>query len=184
MNNNYFILTGAIGSGKSTILKELQKRSFTCVDEAARQILKEQRDIHGKGTPEQDPELFTYLLLSRSIYQYRQMIDSPGSVIFDRGIPDNVGYADLFKMNNHPFVNASNQYRYNRHVFFLQAWKEIYKNDDERKMTFKQSEIFGNRIREIYVKLGYSLIEVPSGSPGFRTEFIINSLTKLIVDHA
>jgi predicted ATPase len=44
-NNNFFILTGAMGAGKSTVLKELRKLKLTCVDEPARQLLAEQRDI-------------------------------------------------------------------------------------------------------------------------------------------
>jgi predicted ATPase len=179
MNNNYFILTGAMGSGKSTVLKELQKQKLTCVDEPARKILEEQRDIHGKGTPDQDPQLFTYLLLSRSISQYESMQTASSPVVFDRGIPDKVGYANFFKMNAQPFMNASHQYRYNKHVFFLPAWKDIYKNDGERKMTFKQSDAFGNKIQEIYTELGYDLIEVPEGSPAFRAEFVIKKMASL-----
>jgi predicted ATPase len=179
MNDNYFILTGAMGSGKSTILKLLQKQAFTCVEEPARKILKEQRGIHGQGTPEKNPELFTNLLLSRSISQYESMLNTSKPVIFDRGIPDKVGYADIFGVDVQPFISASNQYRYNRHVFFLPAWKEIYRTDDERKMSFKQAHSFGDKIREIYTDLGYQLIDVPLGSPTSRAEFVMKTIKRL-----
>ena len=47
--DNYFILTGAMGAGKSTILKKLRKLGLPCIDEPARQILAEQRAISGLG---------------------------------------------------------------------------------------------------------------------------------------
>jgi len=64
---NYFILTGAMGAGKSTILDKFKKLNIKCIDEPARQILAEQRLIQGNGLPETNSNLFTELLLSRSI---------------------------------------------------------------------------------------------------------------------
>lgn len=69
-------------AGKSTILKELRKLGLRCIDEPARQILAEQRAIEGGGVPDHDPKLFTDLLLSRSIYQFKQMVHRQGAVIY------------------------------------------------------------------------------------------------------
>lgn len=173
---NYFILTGAMGAGKSTILKELKKLGLFCVDEPARQILAEQNAIEGNGTPERDPKLFTKLLLSRSIYQFKQMENYQNPVIFDRGIPDSIGYAKLFKLDLNPSINAANQYQYNKHVFFLPAWEEIYKTDDERKMTFEQARQFGDNIKNIYQGLNYDIIEVLMESTLIRAKFIIDTI--------
>lgn len=180
--NNYFILTGAMGSGKSTILKELRKLGMFCIDEPARQILAEQRSIDGNGVPDRDPKLFTELLLSRSIYQFRQMENRQGLIIYDRGIPDNIGYAKLFELDLKPSVNAAHRYQYNKHVFFLPAWIDIYENDDERKMTFKQAKQFGDDVREIYEDLNYNVIEVPMETPNKRAEFIHTAIQQLIVE--
>ena len=48
----YYILTGAMGAGKSTVLGELKNKGLTCVAEPAREILAEQRTIDGAGVPE------------------------------------------------------------------------------------------------------------------------------------
>lgn len=176
--DNYFILTGAMGAGKSTIQKSLRNLGTTCIDEPARQILAEQRGIIGDGVPDRDPKLFTDLLLSRSIYQFKQMGNHKGPVIYDRGVPDNIGYANLFDLDKKAVTNAANQYRYNKRIFFLPAWKEIYETDDERKMTFDQSLQFGNNIRKIYEDLGYSIIDVPMESPNKRVEFIQNAILR------
>ena len=176
--NNYFILTGAMGAGKSTLLKGLRRFGVTCIDEPARQILAEQRGIIGDGVPDRDPKLFTNLLLSRSIYQFKQMENHKGSVIYDRGIPDNIGYALLFDLDKNSAINAANQYRYNKRIFFLPAWKEIYKTDDERKMSFDQALRFGDDIRKIYEDLNYEIIDVPMESPNKRAEFIQKAISR------
>jgi len=175
---NYFILTGAMGAGKSTILKELRKLGLVCIDEPARQILAEQRAIGGDGVPEHDPKLFAELLLSRSIYQFKQMADRQGPVIYDRGIPDNISYAKLFNLDLKAYTKAADQYQYNKHVFFLPAWEEIYENDDERKMTFEQANQFGEDVKIRYKDLGYSVIVVPMSGPVARAEFIIQTIMK------
>lgn len=172
IKDNYFILTGAMGSGKSTILKELRALGLLCVDEPARQILAEQRAIEGSGVPEQDPKLFTDLLLSRSIHQFKQMEQHQGPVVYDRGIPDTIGYAKLFGLDSTFSINAAHHYRYNQHIFFLPAWEDIYECDDERKMTFPQAELFGNTQRKIYQELGYHTFEVVMETPKKRANMI------------
>ena len=71
--NNYFVLTGAMGAGKSTILEELATLKFMCVEEPARPIIAEQRNIDGDGIYERNPRLFTELMLSRMMFQFQQV---------------------------------------------------------------------------------------------------------------
>ena len=44
-----FVITGAMGSGKSTVLKLLQSAGLNVIEEPARQILEEQRNIGDEG---------------------------------------------------------------------------------------------------------------------------------------
>lgn len=176
MNKN-IIITGAMGSGKSSVLKLLKAQGLTVVEEPARQILAEQRSIDDEGVPEKNPKLFTQLLLSRAIYQYKQMQEIDGTVIFDRGVPDNIAYARLFGLNYLPAQNAANLYRYNSQVFIFPAWKEIYTTDEERIMSFAAAKAFGDDVCEIYREFGYKLIEVPCVSPEERVQFIMEKIT-------
>lgn len=175
-NNNLVVLTGAMGAGKSTILKILKKKGLFCVDEPARQILAEQRAIHGSGVPENNPALFTDLLLSRAMHQYQSFAKTDQFVIFDRGLPDNIAYCDLFGLDRSAAWNASQLYQYNKKVFILSGWKDIYQTDDERKMTYEQADEFGKSVEKIYQALGYDLIEVPFEAPEVRAEFIVSQL--------
>ena len=72
-----FILTGAPGGGKTAILSRIGDEIRT-IAEPAREILAEQRAIGGRGTPEQDPDLFVQLLLERSIQKHAALSEGDG----------------------------------------------------------------------------------------------------------
>ena len=120
------ILTGAFGSGKSTVLQLLKAQDLIVVAEPARQILAEQRSIGDEGVPEKNPKLFIQLLLSRAMYQYQQMQGVHDKVIFDRGVADNIAYAELFNLHYPAAKEAAKRLRYDTNVFFFPAWQEIY----------------------------------------------------------
>ena len=161
------VITGAMGSGKSTLCVELCKLGFTVVPEPARIVLAEQRAAGGDGVPERSPQRFCDLMLERMKFDY----DEHPSAFYDRGIPDLVGYAHLFGFEP-PRVD---DYRYHDRVFVLPAWREIYATDDERKMTFEMAKAFGEDVRCIYEGLGYEIIDVPKDTPDARARFIISA---------
>ena len=173
---NYFVLTGAMGSGKSTLVQELRKAGIRCIPEPAREILAEQRAIGSDGVPEQNPELFCKLMLSRALQDYHQEVSASEVQVFDRGIPDMVAYAELFAIDPTSFYKAAEQNRYNPGVFFFEGWEEIYTNDSERRIGFEGARLFGERVRSIYEKLGYQRWNVPLQSIEERTSFILERL--------
>lgn len=175
-----FVITGAMGGGKSTIVRQLKTLGFSCVDEPAREILKEQRAINGDGVYDKDKKLFKELMLSRALLRYTQMQDKQFPCFFDRGIPDNIAYARLFGLDERADTKAAGLYRYNTNVFLLSGWKEIYVTDDERTISFEEANRFGETIRAIYKALGYNLIEVPFDTPASRAKFIINHVLDIL----
>ena len=178
--NNYFILTGAMGAGKSTVLNQLMNSEYNCIAEPARPVLKEQRSINGDGVPEKNPEMFNRLMLSKMIVDYEKNINSDEIFIFDRGLPDLIAYAELFKIDKTPYLKASADNRYNQTVFMFNPWEEIYCTDDERKMSYILSKQFGENVKDIYNSLGYNLIDVPFIPAQERAEFISEKLKVLI----
>ena len=179
--NNFFVLTGAPGVGKTTLIKELRNYGLTCVDEPAREILAQQRAIGGDGLPEKNPSHFTELLLSRAFQSFERFTLHSGPVIFDRGTVDAIGYASLFGVNAKHFEEASQRYRYNINVFVLAPWKNIYTTDDERKMSFDATIQFHEQILSAYRQLGYSLIEIPQGTINERAKFLMDRLQQFSI---
>lgn len=168
-----------MGAGKSTVLQKIKEKGFKCVEEPAREILKEQRKINGNGVPEKNAEEFNYLMLQRMIRQYDSNINKNENIIFDRGIPDIIGYSQLLNTKRESSNSASDEFRYNKHIFLFKGWKEIYTNDDERKMSYALAESFGENIIKIYQRLGYSTIDVPFIPAEERASFIIDSIGKI-----
>jgi len=175
-SNNCFVLTGAMGSGKSAIIEQLINMKLKCVPEPARQILQEQRAIFARGIPESDSDLFAQLMLSRATSSYLENFTATTLTVFDRGIPDNIAYAELFGLDSTIYSNSANLYKYNPCVFWFKGWKDIYKKDDERKMNFQEAYEFGERTYEIYRELGYDVIQVPMLPVDKRAEFIYNKI--------
>ena len=175
---NRIIITGAMGSGKSTLLRSLRALGYECVDEPARQIIAEQRSINGCGIWDRDPRLFVELMLSRALFQFELRAGSAKPIFFDRGIPDNLVYAAGFGFEFEAGWNAARRYRAHNTVFFTPAWEEIYAQDDERTMSFAAAKQFGEDLREVYLTLGYSVVEVPRAEPVERARFVVNHVQR------
>ena len=169
---NFYVLSGAMGAGKSTVLARLRDFGIQCVPEPAREILAEQRMISAMGVPEKNADLFSMLMLSRSIHNYYENSSREEAVVFDRGIPDMIAYARLFMLDVTSYANAAKEFRYNPTVFYVPAWEEIYITDSERKMNFGDAQAFGTVVRSLYEQLGYRILEVPRFSLGERVQFI------------
>lgn len=174
IKTNFYVLSGAMGAGKSAVLSRLRNLRISCVPEPAREILTEQRMIKAMGVPEKNADLFSMLMLSRSIHHYFENSSREEAVVFDRGIPDMMAYARLFKLDEISYANAAQEFRYNTTVFYFPAWEEIYTTDQERKMSFEDAKAFGAVVRSIYEDFGYRLLEVPRFTLEERVKFLLD----------
>ena len=83
INKKLYVITGAPGSGKTSILKCLsEKQGINIFQEPARSIISEQRSIDGQGIYDRDPYLFKELMLSRSVSQYLEANEQKNIRIF------------------------------------------------------------------------------------------------------
>lgn len=170
------VITGPPGSGKTPLLAELMSLGFRGVEEPARAVIAEQRAIGGRGVYDQDRELFFDLMLSRAVEDFRRMAGAEsGRVFFDRAIPDLIGYAELFDLDPAPAMAAAGEHRYNRRVFALPSWPEIYVTDDERRMSYEGAAAFGDRVRSAYEQHGYDIVDVPRDTVAARARFIVDT---------
>ncbi|MFH7004390.1 AAA family ATPase [Flavobacterium bizetiae] len=176
---NTFIITGGPGAGKTTIIEALKHSGYNCVDEVARQIIKEQVLNNGDALPWADQEKYTFLMLERSVATFLKNKDNSSITFFDRGIPDTLSYAHLIKLKIFPKLSeAITTYRYNPIVFILPPWEEIYQTDSERKQTFAEAIEVYNTLKETYSDCEYQLVEVPKLEVKERIDFILSVIER------
>lgn len=173
------MLIGGPGTGKSSVLDELERRGFICMSEISREITLEARK---KGIEQlflKEPILFSKLLLEGREKQYIDAITHKSDfVFFDRGIPDIHAYMDFTKKDYPDFFKAKSlKFKYD-HVFLFKPWKEIFTSDNERYESFEESIIIDTYLQKSYRELNYMIIEVPFDIIEKRTDFILNQLKK------
>src|SRR5690348_15603604 len=93
--DNFYVITGCSGAGKSSIIDALAARGFPCVEEAGRAIVQQQLRSGGDATPWQDQMKFGELLLARYIELFEQASERTLPVFFDRGIPEVLNFSRM-----------------------------------------------------------------------------------------
>lgn len=177
---NFIVLTGGPGSGKTSLLKFLDKAGFITVPEVARSIIKEQILTNGDLLPWKNKAFFCRLMTEKSLHAYKEIaqLSTKKTCFFDRGIIDCIAYAEMEDLLYPTLWNDyAIKYPYNPKVFLLPPWKEIYINDQERKQTWEKAVETYSWIKQLYTKFGYDVIEVPLVSIENRISFIMDNLS-------
>lgn len=172
--DEFFVITGGPGSGKSTLIEALARLGLPHMPEAGRAIIKDQVAIGGLALPWADRGAFAELMLAWEMRSYGTALALSGPVIFDRGIPDVAGYLRLCGLPVPGHVRrAAEMFRYNRRVFIAPPWPEIFVHDAERKQTLVEAEATYDALVGTYVELGYELVELPRDAVEERVRFFL-----------
>lgn len=173
-SDRFFVLTGGPGSGKTTLVSALAKAGHATSVEAGRGIIRDQAAIGGTALPWHEPALFAELMLSWEMRSHAIAMATSGPVWFDRGVPDVIGYACLvgLPVPAH-FASAAQEFRYNRRVFILPHWPEIFTQDSERKQDDDEAMRTHAAMVESYTACGYDLVEVPRAPVEERLAFVL-----------
>ena len=180
MNPKKVVIAGGPGTGKTSIIKHLKGRGFTCYDEISRQVTLQARKDGIEQLFLTEPLLFSEKLLTGRIQQFNNAADERESVVFlDRGIPDVLAYMDYIG-DQYPeyFIDASMTNKYD-YVFILAPWQEIFVSDNERYENFEQAIEIHHYLIRTYMRFGYQLIDVPFASIENRSDFILEELNMM-----
>lgn len=171
--NNAFILTGGPGSGKTTLIDHLAAEGLATMSEAGRSIIQAQVNIGGNALPWGDRTLYAELMLSWEMRSHEAASRIAHPVLFDRGLPDIVGYLTLEGLEVPAHIRrAAEDLRYNRSVFIAPPWPDIFRQDAERRQDQAVAERTYAVMVETYTSLDYQLIELPRAPIFQRAAFV------------
>ena len=177
--NDFVVVTGGPGSGKSTLIDLLETRGYARSQEAGRGVIRDQVEIGGTALPWQDRRLFAELMLSWELRSYRLAAAAGTTVLFDRGVPDVIGYLRVEGLPVPEHVHrAAREFRYRDEVFIAPPWPEIYARDAERKQSLDEAERTYHAMVEAYTECGYDLVALPRVSVRERADFVTGALRK------
>lgn len=176
-SDQFIVLSGCSGGGKSSLLAELGRRGYATYEEPGRQVVKEQLLIGGDALPWRDVDLFLELTISRSINHLVEAARSDVIAFFDRGIIDQInGWpARGLEIPKH-LLSAADHFRYRKTVFLVPPWKEIFANDAERRHSFDDSVAMYEALAATYGRFGYEPVVIPKMDVTARADFILARL--------
>ena len=173
----FFVITGASGGGKSTILDELEQRGYQVQPEIGREIVKDQLANGGAALPWLDAQAFNGLLFERSVAAYRSHQDQNGKpVFFDRSFIECVAFSKILgKPVPERMLDISSTLRFANPVFICPPWAEIFRKDQERQHDFLFAQKDYEANRAAYEELDYELVSVPKAPAAERADFILET---------
>jgi len=178
------VITGAPGTGKTSIIKKLENDDFFCYHEIIRNFTLEAKENSDTNIFDsnplafvKDPFEFNTKILNGRINQYLQSQQNNNrTIFFDRAIPDVLAYMDFFNQKyGSEFTGACRTYRYNN-VFLLPPWEDIYMSDNERFESFEEAKQIHYHLEKTYRAYSYPIKLVPFGSVEERVNFILKQL--------
>lgn len=173
MSARFHIITGGPGSGKTSLVGLLAMQGLCCMPEGGRAIIQEQVANGGTALPWADRAAFASMMLDWELHAYKAAALCEGPVIFDRGLPDIVGYLQLNGLDVPLTVlHAVEVLRYAEQVFIAPHWPAIYRQDAERMQSEVEAKATFEAMVDTYTSLGYQLIHLPLTSVSERAAFV------------
>ena len=170
---NWHIITGAPCSGKTTVIRELERQGYRVIHEAARAYIDQQlAEGYRLEQIKTDKLAFENHILEAKL-RIEDSLPPDEIIFFDRGIPDSIAYFKHAGLDTAQPFDMSRRLRYRRVFFFerLGFSKDRVRAEDE-----KTAQQLGTLIQESYRMLGYEILSVPVLSIHRRVEFILERL--------
>jgi|SRR6185436_8531435 len=171
---NWYVITGAPCSGKTTVVNLLQAQGYKTTIENARHYLDTQR-LDGRTTDEikKNQTAFQAAVLNMQIQQENEL--SPGEIVFlDRAIPDALAYYRFLHLPEDKMLLDTLYTVSYKKVFILEYLPLVHdyaRTEDETA----QKEIHALLI-DVYQSFPFPIIYVPILKPQERADLILKNL--------
>jgi len=173
-NNNWYVITGAPSSGKTTTVKMLEEKGYEVVYEMARIYIDEEM-AKGKTIDQirANELLFQEKILKFKI-EYEKKLSGKKIIFLDRGIPDSEAYYRMLGAGEDSFLKKTMDNCSYKKVFLFEMIG--YEKDYARIESKEQQEQLQNLLKNSYEKLNIPVVVVPKMSIQERLDFVLNNL--------
>ena len=170
---NWYVITGAPCSGKTSVINALERQGFRVVHEVARAYIdaeikkgKRLQQIKADRYQFENHIFLTKLKIEESLPQ--------NDIIFlDRAVPDSIAYFQLEGLDPAQPTEKSKLVRYKK-IFLFE--KLAFLEDGVRAEDDLLAERIDNLLEAAYRELNYEIVRVPAISVEERTAFILERL--------
>jgi len=169
------VISGAPGTGKTSIINKLSELGYKCHKEVSREIIYNQLQIDGSITPWQNLFKFSEIVINERLKQFK--LANNKIEFYDRGIIDSFAYLLKDKIDvEEDWIKIAKEYKYYKKIFITPPWEEIYHTDRERKEDFISATKIHSYLIEAYEAFSYEQIIIPKTTIQERINFILNEI--------
>lgn len=172
-----YILTGAPGAGKTTLIEQLKERGYPVVRESFMHVYKEFGQSH-EGLPFDHDDFLDAVVIDQLRQADSADSDTTGKpVFFDRSPLCTKALSDFMGRTPGPVLQDAITYTvrhtHRRSQVFLIKHLDFCEQTDIRKISMEDVIRFEHLHRKVYESYGYYCIAVPNMGVADRINFIL-----------
>ena len=174
-SNNWYVITGAPNSGKTSVVKLLEREGYIVEYEAARIYIDEEIE-KGRSIKDirRDELEFQKGILDLKI-EIENKLPKDKIIFFDRAIPDSEAYYKLCGLEKDGYLEKAIEKSNYKKIFLFDLLP--YKKDYARTESEEEQKKIQELLEQTYRKLGVPVLVVPAmDSKEDRLVFILNNL--------
>ena len=169
------VITGAPGAGKSTIIETLSALGYRVQQDTARHIIQAKLAKGARGPRSRSNEASHRQRVLAAMLREAAQLPRSEMIFFDYGLPDNLAFARLAGLAIGPELrNAAHVFRYKQ--IFLLAPLPLRTPDPVRVENHTAQLLLDKLIRDVYLELGYRVVEIPALPVDERLKQILHHL--------
>ncbi len=172
------IITGAPGTGKSTLLQELHKQGYSVIQEVSREVIIAQQLQEGTAFPWENTVEYAAIVFT----EIKKRLQQHSNALFiDRSVVDLIAYLQFYGYHvskdllNFPFHDY-----FHSTVFVAPSWEEIYTTDPQRPQQYQELEGLEEMLIQTYQKLGFTCVYLPKSHLVQRAQFVIQQINSVV----